>query len=205
MDIRISESNRSPPQSVIAQKRNDSDEFGCSTRDVYSVDALSALQEWLQMTKNRDSAYYEGRLRRDFPRIFSDLRAGRFESVRQAAAFVGLIHLPTRVDALKREWKGATTREKNEFVAWTKARKAASPAPSTPIMDAAGHLKPDVIRFINEWTRDKRIKPGKIMKEIGFSNFDYTLSHALRLGAPIRSAVIAPLEVWLFRKGFKGS
>ena len=43
------------------------------------------------------------------------------------------------------------------------------------------------------------------MKEIGFSNFDYTLSHALRLGAPIRSAVIPRLEGWLVRNGFKKS
>jgi hypothetical protein len=157
------------------------------------------------MSKKRDSAYYEARLKRDFPKIFAEWRAGKFGSVRQAAAAAGLIHLPTRVDALKREWKGATTREKNEFVAWTKGTKAAPTAPSPiPIIDAAGHLKPAVIRFINQWTGDKRIKPGKIMKEIGFSNFDYTLSHALRLGAPIRSAVIAPLESWLVLKGFKG-
>jgi hypothetical protein len=156
------------------------------------------------MSKRRDSAYYDGRLKRDFPTIFSDLRAGKFKSVRQAAAAAGLIHLPTRVDALKREWKRATTREKNEFVAWTKGRKATSAAPSMPIIDTAGHLKPAVIRFISDWTRDKRITPGKIMKEMGFSNFDYTLSHALRLGAPIRPAAILPLESWLIRKGFKG-
>jgi hypothetical protein len=151
------------------------------------------------MTKKRDSAYFEARLKRDFPPIFSDLRAGKFKSVRQAAAAARSIHIPTRVDALKREWKGATTAEKNEFVAWTKGRKAASAA-SIPIIDMAGHLKPAVIRFISRWTRDKRITPGKIMKEIGFSNFDYTLSHALRRGAPIRPAVIPPLESWLVRK-----
>jgi hypothetical protein len=155
------------------------------------------------MTKKRASAYYDARLKRDFPKFFADLRAGKFTSVRQAAAAAGLIHLPTRVDALKREWKRATTAEKNEFVAWTKGRKAASAALSTPIIDATGHLKPAVIRFINEWTSAKRVKPGKIMKEIGFSNFDYTLSHALRRGAPIRSAAIPRLEVWLVRNGFK--
>jgi hypothetical protein len=31
------------------------------------------------MTKKRASAYYEERLKRDFPPIFSDLRAGRFK------------------------------------------------------------------------------------------------------------------------------
>jgi hypothetical protein len=158
----------------------------------------------IEMSKRRDSAYYEGRLKRDFPRIFSDLRAGKFKSVRQASAAAGLIHLPTRVDALKREWTRATTREKNEFVAWTKGRKAALATASVPIIDAAGHLQPAVIGFINGWTKDKRIKPGNIMKEMGFKNSDYTLSHALKRGAPIRSAVIAPLEGWLARKGFKG-
>ena len=123
--------------------------------------------------------------------------------MRQAAAFARLIHLPTRVDALKREWKGATTAEKNEFVVWTKGRKVAPAAPSMPIIDGAGHLKPAVIRFISGWTRDKRITPGRVMKEMGFKNFDYTLSHALRRGAPIRSAVIPSLESWLVRKGFK--
>jgi hypothetical protein len=157
------------------------------------------------MTKKRDSAYYEGRLKRDFPKYFAELRAGKFKSVRQAAAAAGLIHLPTRVGALKREWKRATTAEKNEFVAWTKGRKAASVAPLTPIIDTAGHLKPAVIRFVSAWAKDRRITPGKIMKEMGFKNFDYTLSHALRLGAPLRSEVIAPLESWLVRKGFKSS
>jgi hypothetical protein len=157
------------------------------------------------MTKKRNSAYFEARLKRDFPPIFSDLRAGKFKSVRQAAAFAGLIHLPTRLDALKREWKGATTAEKNEFAAWTKGRKAVSATPLMPIIDAAGHLKPAVIRFISTWVRDKRIKPGRIMKEIGFSNFDYTLSHALRLGAPIRSEAVPRLEGWLTRNGFKSS
>ena len=156
------------------------------------------------MSKKRASAYYIEQIQRRFPKIYADLRSGKIKSVRQAAAAAGLIRLPTSVDALKREWKRATTREKNEFVAWTKGRKAASVAPSLPIVDTAGHLKPAVIRFIREWTRDKRITPGKIMKEIGFSNFDYTLSHALGLGAPIRAGVIAPLESWLVRKGFKG-
>jgi hypothetical protein len=45
---------------------------------------LLALQERLPMTKKRDSAYYEARLKRDFPKMFADLRTGKFKSVRQA-------------------------------------------------------------------------------------------------------------------------
>jgi hypothetical protein len=158
------------------------------------------------MSKKRASAYYIEQIQRRFPKIYANLRAGKIKSVRQAAAAAGLIRLPTRVDALKREWKRATTSEKNQFVAWIKGTKTTPTASaSIPIIDAAGHLKPAVILFINGWTKDKRIKPGRIMKEMGFSNFDYTLSHALRLGAPIRSAAVPPLENWLARKGFKSS
>ena len=147
------------------------------------------------MTKRRDAAYYEGRLKRDYPKEFAELRAGRFKSVRQAAAAAGLIHLPTRLDALKREWNRAVKDERVDFLAWVRAsllgaKRAIAPA-KRPIIDGAGHLKPAVIKFISDWTVSKRVRPGKIMKEIGFSNYDATLAF-----------VILPLERWLARNGF---
>jgi hypothetical protein len=158
------------------------------------------------MSKKRASAYFEARLKRDFSKIYADLRAGKFKSVRQAAAAAGLIHLPTRFDALKREWKRANAKERGDFTAWQKGlapTKAPFRSTKISIIDAMGHLKPAVINFIRDWTVVKRIKPGRIMKEIGFSNFDYTLSHALKRGAPLRNAVVVPLENWLVRNGFK--
>lgn len=61
------------------------------------------------MTKQRASAYYKVRLRREHPVIYAELGPGKkYKTVRQAAAAAGLIHLPTRLDALKREWKKAS-------------------------------------------------------------------------------------------------
>jgi hypothetical protein len=158
------------------------------------------------MTKKRDAAYYESRLKREFPKEYAQLRAGGFKSVRQAAAAAALIHLPTRLDALKREWKRAGARERGDFVVWIKSRgstAATVPVVRPSIIDTTGHLKPPVVKFIKDWTSAKRVTPGRIMQEIGFSNFDYTLSHALRLGAPIRPEVIVPLKDWLIRNGCK--
>ena len=56
------------------------------------------------MAKKRDSAYYRERLKRDHPNIYSDLVAGRYKSVREASAKARLIKIPSRLDALKREW-----------------------------------------------------------------------------------------------------
>lgn len=83
-----------------------------------------------------------------------------------------------------------------------------APTPSVPpvrrsIIDGGGHLKPAVIKFINDWTVVHRKTPGKIMKEIGFKNFDATLAFALKRGKPLRSEVLIPLEGWLARNGFK--
>jgi hypothetical protein len=159
------------------------------------------------MTKKRDAAYYKGRLKRDFPKEFADLGAGRFKSVRQAAAAAGLINLPTRLDALKREWKRAGKRERLDFLAWAKRSMLAATPTVHPakqsIIDSAGHLKPAVVKFIEDWTAAKRITPGKIMREIGFSNYDATLAFALKRGKPIRLEVILPLEGWLVRNGLK--
>src|ERR1035437_447814 len=60
------------------------------------------------MTKKRDAAYYKKRLAKDHPAIFADLDAGRIKSVSAASAKAGLIKLPTRFGALKREWTGAS-------------------------------------------------------------------------------------------------
>lgn len=160
----------------------------------------------LKLSKKRDAAYYEGRLRRDYPKEFADFKAGRYSSVRAAAGAAGLIHLPTRLDALKREWKCAGVRERDDFRRWIAAAIPAAVLIRGPakrsIIDSAGHLKPVVVKFIVDWTTVNRRKPGNIMREMGFSNFDYTLAHALRRGAPLRSEVILPLEAWLVGKGF---
>lgn len=151
--------------------------------------------------KKRDAAYYKGRLKREFPTIFADLSAGRIKTVRQAAAQAGLIHLPTRADALIREWKKATPAERERFRDWlsksrvglTKARQAT---------DASGILKPTAVSYIEGWLRTNGRTPGQIMKELGFSNYDYRLAQSLNRKIPLPADVRSRLQPWLTKKGF---
>jgi hypothetical protein len=155
------------------------------------------------MKKKRDAAYYKRRLARDYPAIFAEIRPGGL-SVRAASVKARLIHLPTRVDALKREWKKANTAEHREFVLWAKALEAgAGGAPVPPITDPAGHLLPHAARFLAEWVKRNRSKPGRIMKQIGFRVFDWRLAHAIDHGGVLPQKVIDKLNPWMAEKGFR--
>jgi hypothetical protein len=157
------------------------------------------------MKKKRDNAYLKKRLAKEFPDVFADFDAGRIKSVRAAAAKARLIHLPTRLDALKREWKKANRAEQREFILWAKAREAEARGahPVRPIADAAGRLLPDVRKFLSDWVKANRSKPGRIMKMIGFKRFDPTLSQAIYGGHILRPEVIPNLTSWLTKEGFR--
>ena len=155
--------------------------------------------------KKRDSDYFVGRLKAEHPAIYADLKAGRVKSVRQAAAKAGLIHLPTRVDALIREWKQASPSQRQAFLTWVKVsgiglKKRPAKAPRVAI-DGSGRLTPDAIVFIRKWTSDRSVRPGQIMKQIGGSEHDWTLAAALR-GERLRESVHAKLTTWLSGQGY---
>ena len=114
------------------------------------------------MTGKRGAAYYRARLRRDHPTIFADLSSGKFVSVREAAAAAGLIRLPSRVDALKREWKKANNAQHVEFLKWLKA--GALKRVGRPIADADGRLRSDVRAFLSGRLRSIGWTPGRLMK-----------------------------------------
>jgi hypothetical protein len=112
--------------------------------------------------KFRDAAYFRRRLERDFPAIYADLLAKRYSSVRQAAAAAGLIHLPTRIDALKREWRMAKGPEQTEFLKWLEAEYGlivSARAPTIPttvpakLVGSDGLLLPEVVHMV-EATRE---------------------------------------------------
>lgn len=157
------------------------------------------------MARNRDSAYFEARLKKEHPTIYADLKAGKIKSTRQAAAKAGLIHLPGRLEALKREWKRASPSQRKAFLVWirtsgTGLKRVAVSSPA--VVDSAGRLVPGAAAFLRNWVRDHRITPGRIMKEMGFKNYDWTLSASLK-GEPLRSEVHAPLASWLKRNGYR--
>jgi hypothetical protein len=155
------------------------------------------------MTKKRDAKYYKGRLAREYPAIFAEIRPGGL-SVRAASAKAGLIHLPTRVDALKREWKKADRAEQRAFARWARAREAsARGAPVRSIADSAGHLRADAVKFLSDWITTNRSKPGRILKQIGRSVHDWRLANVIDHGGVLPKEIIDKLEPWMVKEGFK--
>lgn len=154
------------------------------------------------MAGKRDSGYYRERLRREFPAIYKDLISGRIASVRQGAIKAGLIRPPSRLDALKREWKSANLAERKAFLEW--ARKTLLRGGSAPVVsidDGAGRLRTPVVDFMQAWLRVRKKRAGHIMGLMGFRNFDYRLAQALK-GKPLPREVLDPLAKWLRSQGF---
>lgn len=152
-----------------------------------------------EMARERNAKYYSDRLRRDFPTIFTEMKAGKYKSTRAAAIAAGLVSPPTPFTVLKREWKKADRTEKRKFASWLKSELKASPA---PIADAAGHLRQRVALFISRWLILNDSKPGRIMKEMGFSLYNTRLAAALSRGEPLTPDQISKLDSWLVKQGF---
>lgn len=157
-----------------------------------------------RMSRKRDSGYYRERLRREFPTIYKDLVSGKIATVRQAAIRAGLIRSPTRLDALKREWRRASSAERRAFAAWLRASlpKGETALPPRSPIDGTGRLKKPVVDHIEAWCRSRKKSPGQIMKEMGFSNYDFRLAQALK-GAPLASEIVDRLAKWLAGSGLR--
>ncbi len=156
--------------------------------------------------KIRDAEYYRKRLARDFPAIYAGLLAKKYKSVHAAATAAGLKRLPTGLDALKRAWKRATPIERADFDDWAKAgaKTVARPTAATlPIADPSGRLRADVQKFLANWLVSTNSRPARIMKEMGLSGFNVTLSGAIRRGEPVREHIVRALERWLPKNGFR--
>lgn len=135
------------------------------------------------MAKKRDSNYYRERLRREHPAVFKDLQAGRIPSVRRAAAQAGLIRLPGRLDALKREWRKANDGDRQEFAEWVREQLSSSvvvpaevvddlppfqePEPERPkdepLVDGSGLLLPDIVGRVETILSARKIRPSALM------------------------------------------
>jgi len=152
--------------------------------------------------KIRDAAYYKARLRKEHPAIYADLLAARYPSVRKAAAAAGLIRLPTRFDALKREWRRASRGEQADFLKWLRTVIPKKAKGLLEVVDSDNRLKPAVAKFLASWLLARKAKPGSIMKELGFSNFDYRLSPAIFRGEQLPQEIVDKLGPWLLKNGY---
>jgi hypothetical protein len=150
--------------------------------------------------KKRDAAYYQRRLKAEHPLIYADLKAGRISSTRQAAAKAGLIHLPTRLLGLRREWKGATNKERREFLEWLKSGSAPGvkgKAPTAPLLDAGGYLSRSAADRVWELKRSLRLKKGQMYVQMGLKAHDWRVIRVLQHEDVPPLDVLEAIRAWL--------
>jgi hypothetical protein len=117
--------------------------------------------------KKRDNAYWLPRLRDEHPHIYDRLVARKLASVREACIEAGLIRQPTRLEALKREWKRASASEHREFLDWTK-RWTPSRAAPVELVDVSGFLTASAIDQLEKTITSRGMKKGDVMEKFGY-------------------------------------
>ncbi len=152
----------------------------------------------------RNSAYYEERLKREHPLVYADLKTGKYQTVTEAAIAAGLKTPRTRLQELKNAWSKASATEQDDFVQWLAGLGATmSSAPAAPttgvgtLTTSDQKLSAPASKRINDIMLKRRLTPGDIMAEMGFSKLDASVGMALARGTRLRPDVITALESWL--------
>ncbi len=132
----------------------------------------------MKKSKKRDSAYYLKRLRHEHPAIHAKVASGEITSVRAGRIEAGLIHLPTRLDALKREWKRASPKERRDFLDLVTGKTPLGAAP-VDLTDKDGFLTVNVIKQIDETMNTGRKWKGDLSEKLGYKRVDPRLGWAM--------------------------
>lgn len=166
----------------------------------------------------RDNAYYRGRLEKEHPAVFQDLKDGKYGSEREAFVAAGLRSERTRLHELKNAWRKSSRAEQAAFMAWLKleyaklrgaAASTVGPAPSTaPVtssatavpaaVDSLGHVLPWAkVRILYLMAR-RGLKQGDVMTEMGFKKLNPSLWLALNQGNRLRDVrMVRAAEKWI--------
>lgn len=158
----------------------------------------------------RGRSHYKKRLKKEFPEIHADLRAGKYRTVAEAAVAAGIKKNRSRLGELKDAWTKASRSEREDFLTWlgkedkppalTTSALPSSPkfvGPRTSSIAAGRYLLPQAAARIEQIMIRRRMKPTDVMAEMGFDKRDASLGRALIQGWSLRLAVIAELERWL--------
>lgn len=152
------------------------------------------------MSGKRDSAYYEDRLRRDYPLIHAQLRAGRLKSVRAAAIAAGLIRQPTTLDALKRAWKNASASERRDFLRGLRAgpkRSRSKARTGADLVDVRGCFTSDTSTELRDAMGRRGLKMGELMTELGLKTLNASIATAIHGGVKLNPDTLNRLAAWL--------
>jgi hypothetical protein len=151
--------------------------------------------------KKRDNDYWLRRLKRDHPALHARCLAGELP-VRRACAEVGYISLPGPVDVLIRTWRKATEAQRREFFELAQADKLRA-ASGTPRLKVGrdGKLTLASIKILNDIISAKKLKPGAVMKAMGYSPLNINLSRALEKSLSVEPEFLGQLEAWVAKSG----
>lgn len=156
------------------------------------------------MTKKqkRDNAYYEERLKNEFPTVYADLIAGKHKTITEAAIAAGLKKSRTRLQELKNAFNKANKAEQTAFLGWLAAQgKPVAPSSKTstasPTIAINGKLVPTIKNRIEEIVAKRHLKVGDVMAEMGFKKLNASLGRALHRRDRLQPDVVTALEKWL--------
>jgi len=129
--------------------------------------------------QKRDSAYRKMRLSKEAPKIYDELLAGKYPSVRAAAVAAGIVKEQSRLARLKSDFLRATPVEKKQFLKWLLSviskRPSATPGSGLhPLVGTDGLLLKSVRSDIQDIMDKRRLKPADVCAELGFSRLDPT-------------------------------
>ncbi|THV22284.1 hypothetical protein [Peteryoungia ipomoeae] len=152
--------------------------------------------------QKRDNAYYEERLKNEFPATYADLQAGKHKTIAEAAIAAGLKKPRTRIQELRNAFGKSSKTEQADFLCWLTAQGyavASSPAvgvaASAIAMDR--RLLPATKARIEEIMAKRGVEMGEVMAEMGCNPYDQSVSRALRRLTRLQPDVITALEKWL--------
>lgn len=149
----------------------------------------------------RGNTYYEERLQREHPSIYSDLQAGRYRTVSEAAIAAGLKHVRTRLHELKNSWSKAAIIEQAEFLRYLMGSGIVLPTspPSLGKSDIAINRKltPAACQRIQHIMSKRGLEPGDVISEVGYLRLNASLGRALARGTKLQPDMIKSLEQWL--------
>lgn len=156
--------------------------------------------------QKRDNAYYEERLRNDYPAIYADQRAGKHKTLTKALIAAGLKTPRTRLQELKNAFEKANKAERTAFLGWLAAKAysvTAGPAPggAGPVIAINRRLLPATKIRIEDIIAKRNLKMGDVMAEMGFPKLNASLGRALHRGDKLQPDVITALETWLVANG----
>lgn len=152
--------------------------------------------------QKRDNAYYEERLKSDFPKIYADLKAGKHKTITEAAIAAGLKKPRTRLQELKNAFNKANKSEQTAFLGWIAAKghliaPSSTTGTASPTIAVNRKLSPATRNRIEAIMTKRHLRVGDVMAEMGFPKLNASLGRALHRGDRLQSDVITALEKWL--------